>query len=78
MIRLLMLMFVKQKVMDTIKIIKASDDNDECWYNECVGQSFKVKEKPNFTGVHKDSVIVITPTKHEGWVWSGDYRFVND
>lgn len=64
--------------MATIQIIKKSDDNNECWYNECVGQNFKVIEEPKFTGAHKNSIIVQTPSNHDGWVWGGDYKVVND
>lgn len=57
----------------TIVIVKKSMDNDECWYNNCIGQSFVIKEKTKFTGVHKDSVIVRAPSGNDGWVWAGDY-----
>ena len=60
-----------------IKITKKSNSN-QCWYNKHLNQAFTVKEQPNFSGVHKNSVIVRTPCNHDGWVWAGDYEFVND
>ncbi len=60
-----------------IKITKKSN-SDQCWYNEYLGQAFTVKEQPNFSGVHKNAVIVRTPSNHDGWVWASDDEIVND